>query len=75
MQITQKQAIERGATHFIEQYRIISDESDISYTPRTRIEYLNHEISNTEKLGFKTVAVFLIKPKKKIKKISKKFGR
>ena len=67
MPITQKQAIERGATHFIEQYRAVGEESDYVHSLISRINRLDRAIyvTNIQCPHLTTVAVFLIKPKKK----------
>lgn len=65
MPITQQQAIERGATHFIEQYRNKSDELHFKHSNIEDVQVLDFSLNYTIKCeNLTTVSVFLIKEKK-----------
>lgn len=53
-----------NATHYIEQYRCIDDESDFEHTEIDKIDYLGLSLYYTKEiLNLKTVCIFLITPK------------
>ena len=56
----------QGATHFLEQYKVIGDEYNYTYTDISLIDSLDETLEETKSYeNLQTIAVWYIKPKVK----------